>query len=76
MTGVERARLLNKLADLMERDADMLAELESLTVGKPLRLARYIYQTLRGMGFSLFTGKETLQIRLAVFVITLAWQIR
>ena len=30
VTGFERSRLLNKLADLIERDAQELAELESL----------------------------------------------
>ncbi|KAL8292854.1 hypothetical protein RQP46_000548 [Phenoliferia psychrophenolica] len=36
----ERARLLNKLADLIERDAQHLGELESVDSGKGLRLAR------------------------------------
>ncbi|PAV20791.1 NAD-aldehyde dehydrogenase [Pyrrhoderma noxium] len=40
VTGVERARLINKLADLMERDQQILAELESLDNGKPVRIAR------------------------------------
>jgi aldehyde dehydrogenase (NAD+) len=40
VTGFERSRLLNRLADLMERDADELAELESLNNGKPVRIAR------------------------------------
>lgn len=40
MTGFERSRLINKLADLMERDAQELAELEALNNGKPVRIAR------------------------------------
>nr|BAV14019.1 aldehyde dehydrogenase [Pholiota microspora] len=40
VTGWERSRLLNKLADLIERDAQELAELESLNNGKPVRIAR------------------------------------
>jgi aldehyde dehydrogenase (NAD+) len=40
VTGTERGRLLNKLADLMERDVQELAELESLNNGKPVRVAR------------------------------------
>ncbi|TFK55757.1 NAD-aldehyde dehydrogenase [Heliocybe sulcata] len=40
VTGFERSRLMNKLADLMERDAEMLAELETLNNGKPVRVAR------------------------------------
>ena len=41
VTGFERAHLINKLADLIERDAQELAELESLNNGKPVKLARY-----------------------------------
>jgi len=40
VTGFERSRLINKLADLIERDAQELAELESLNNGKPIRIAR------------------------------------
>ncbi|KAI0773836.1 NAD-aldehyde dehydrogenase [Fomes fomentarius] len=40
VTGFERARLINKLADLIERDAQELAELESLNNGKPVKVAR------------------------------------
>jgi aminomuconate-semialdehyde/2-hydroxymuconate-6-semialdehyde dehydrogenase len=36
----ERARLLYRLADLVERDLDALAELESRDAGKTVRLAR------------------------------------
>lgn len=41
VTGWERSKLLNKLADLIERDQQELAELESLDNGKPVRIARY-----------------------------------
>jgi acyl-CoA reductase-like NAD-dependent aldehyde dehydrogenase len=34
--GVKRGILLNKLADLVERDADELARLEALDIGKPV----------------------------------------
>ncbi|KAF8974222.1 aldehyde dehydrogenase domain-containing protein [Flammula alnicola] len=40
VTGWERSRLMNKLADLIERDAQELAELETLNNGKPVRIAR------------------------------------
>ena len=40
VTGTERGRLIYKLADLMERDMQDLAELESLDNGKPIRIAR------------------------------------
>ena len=37
-----RARLLNRLADLIEDHTDELAELESLDAGKPLKLAKVV----------------------------------
>jgi len=40
VSGWERARLINKLADLIERDAQELAELECLNNGKPVKVAR------------------------------------
>lgn len=36
MPGTERARLLHRIADVMERDIDILAALEALEVGKPV----------------------------------------
>ena len=41
-SGPERARLLNRLADLIEKHADELARLESLDNGKPLAMARAV----------------------------------
>jgi len=38
--GAERAKLLNRLADLIERDQQELAELESFNSGKPVKFAR------------------------------------
>ncbi|KAH9077381.1 NAD-aldehyde dehydrogenase [Lactarius deliciosus] len=40
VSGVERSRLINKLADLIERDKQVLAELECLNNGKPVKIAR------------------------------------
>ncbi|KAF9649360.1 aldehyde dehydrogenase [Thelephora ganbajun] len=40
VTGFERSRLMNKLADLIERDQQELAELETLNNGKPVKVAR------------------------------------
>jgi len=40
VTGFERSRLLNKLADLIERDQQILAEVESFNNGKPVKIAR------------------------------------
>ena len=39
MTGSERTRLIWRLADLIERDAEPLAQLETLDNGKPIALA-------------------------------------
>jgi aldehyde dehydrogenase (NAD+) len=41
-SGFERSRLINKLADLIERDQQELAEIETLNNGKPLKIARYL----------------------------------
>ncbi|HTX32065.1 MAG TPA: aldehyde dehydrogenase family protein [Solirubrobacteraceae bacterium] len=40
--AAERARLMYRLADLVEANADELAELESLDNGKPVKLARIV----------------------------------
>jgi len=40
MAAAERGRLLNKLADLIEQNADELAELEALDNGKPVAVAK------------------------------------
>jgi len=40
VSGFERSRLIHKLADLMERDKQILAELECLNNGKPVKIAR------------------------------------
>ncbi|KAJ7228753.1 NAD-aldehyde dehydrogenase [Mycena pura] len=40
VTGFERARLIHKLADLIEQNAQELAELEALNNGKPVKIAR------------------------------------
>ncbi len=42
MSHSERGRLLSRLADLIERDADELALLESLDGGNPVRSTRYV----------------------------------
>jgi acyl-CoA reductase-like NAD-dependent aldehyde dehydrogenase len=39
MSAADRARRINALADLVERDADELAQLESLDNGKPVKFA-------------------------------------
>jgi len=42
MKPVERERLMHRLADLMEKNADELAELESLDNGKSVLMARHV----------------------------------
>lgn len=42
ISPVKRGRLLNKLADLMERDSDALAELEALDNGKSAEIAKSV----------------------------------
>ena len=68
VSGFERARLLNKLADLIEANAQELGELEALNNGKPVRIARCVaYYGLAGIGTRtefrptdvLFPGAET-----------------
>lgn len=46
VTGFERSRLINKLADLIERDQQELAEIETLNNGKPVKIARYASPSL------------------------------
>jgi aminomuconate-semialdehyde/2-hydroxymuconate-6-semialdehyde dehydrogenase len=42
MTAAERARILNRIADLVERDRERLVEAETNDNGKPLRLSRTV----------------------------------
>lgn len=53
MTGTDRAKLIGKLADLVEKNADELAEIETLDNGKPIREARSfdILQTIETLHY-------------------------
>ncbi len=42
MSGRDRGRILNQIADLIERDSDRLAKLETLDNGKPISEARRV----------------------------------
>src|ERR1700733_8246132 len=42
MSAAERGKLLNRLADLMEKHADELARLESIDNGMPCTIARFV----------------------------------
>ncbi|SPZ35035.1 aldehyde dehydrogenase [Rhodococcus wratislaviensis] len=35
-SGIDRGKVLNRIADLIERDGDLLARLEALDIGKPV----------------------------------------
>jgi aldehyde dehydrogenase (NAD+) len=52
----ERGRLLNKLADLIEQNADELAALETLDNGMPLTVARHVALPLIIAHFRYFAG--------------------
>lgn len=39
MSGYQRGRLINKLADLLEQNRDEIAYLESIDNGKPMAVA-------------------------------------
>ncbi|QNP74470.1 aldehyde dehydrogenase [Streptomyces roseirectus] len=61
LTGRERGRILHRVAELIREEADTLAELESLDVGKPITLARAVdvtntandYEYYAALAFSL-----------------------
>lgn len=46
VNGFERSKLMNKLADLIERDQQELAEIETLNNGKPVKIARYLMSNI------------------------------
>jgi acyl-CoA reductase-like NAD-dependent aldehyde dehydrogenase len=54
--AADRARLMNRLADLIEQHADELAELESLDNGKPVKLARLVDVSQTVAWFRHFAG--------------------
>jgi aldehyde dehydrogenase (NAD+) len=55
-SATERGRLLNKLADLLEKHADEMALLESLDNGMPLSIARAVALPLTIAQFRYFAG--------------------
>lgn len=52
----ERAALLNRIADYIERDLEALARAESIDTGKPLRLARIMDVPRAAANFRFFAG--------------------
>ncbi len=59
LTGAQRARLLWKMADLMEQHLDELSELETLDQGKPLWVAKYAEIPGAIDQFRYFAGQAT-----------------
>jgi aldehyde dehydrogenase (NAD+) len=55
-SGAERGRLLNRLADLIEKHVAELAELETLNSGKPLSVARTVDLPLTVACYRYFAG--------------------
>ncbi|HET6279655.1 MAG TPA: aldehyde dehydrogenase family protein [Polyangia bacterium] len=59
MTPYERARLMLKLADLIEKHQGELAEIETLDTGKPIMASRYVDVPLTLNQFHFFAGLAT-----------------
>lgn len=55
-SGRERGRLLNRLADLIEKHADELARLESLDNGKPFSMAKAVDVAATAACYRYFAG--------------------
>jgi acyl-CoA reductase-like NAD-dependent aldehyde dehydrogenase len=56
MSGDERGRLLWRVAELIERDAEALAELETLDQGQPIGVARQVSVAGAAAHFRYFAG--------------------
>merc|ERR1719440_1005744 len=56
MSGYERGRILNKLADLIDQNTEHLAQLETLDNGKPLFWSQNADIPLSAMHFRYFAG--------------------
>jgi len=56
MAAAERGKLLNKLADLIEKNADELARLEALDNGKPYKVAKAADLSLTVACYRYFAG--------------------
>jgi aldehyde dehydrogenase (NAD+) len=55
-SAAERGRLMNRLADLMERDSEEIAVMETLDNGMPLSTARHVALPLTIAHFRYFAG--------------------
>lgn len=59
MSNDERGRLLWRVADLIERDADELARLETLDQGQPLSMSRDVNVAMAAQVFRYYAGWAT-----------------
>jgi phenylacetaldehyde dehydrogenase len=59
LTPYERGRLLLKLADLIEKNAEELAQIEAVDAGKPIMQARYVDVPLSLQQFHFYAGLTT-----------------
>ncbi|MBK9142191.1 MAG: aldehyde dehydrogenase family protein [Candidatus Melainabacteria bacterium] len=59
MTTAQRARCLYKLAELIEKNADELAQLETLDNGKPIKESRYVDVPMTAETFRYYAGWAT-----------------
>jgi acyl-CoA reductase-like NAD-dependent aldehyde dehydrogenase len=59
MSPADRAKVLWRVADLIERDADAIAQLEVLDMGKPLALARDDDMPMAAAHFRYYAGWTT-----------------
>ena len=57
VTVDERAKVMNKIADLIDQNVDELAKLESEDVGKPLKLAKDMDIPRAALNFRFFASK-------------------
>jgi acyl-CoA reductase-like NAD-dependent aldehyde dehydrogenase len=56
VSAADRARLLNRLADLVDEHSEELAQLESLDNGKPVKLAKFVDVDSTAAHFRHFAG--------------------
>ena len=59
LSPADRGRLIHRLAELIERDADALAALEARDNGKPVKFARHVDVASAVRHFEYFAGWPT-----------------
>ena len=64
MDASDRGKLLNKLADLMERDQKYLANLETLDNGKPVNIAYSVDLVLTIKCYRYYAGGDYINYKI------------